>query len=237
MARPSEKLDLGPLAYFSHELRTPLNAILGYTDLMKRQIHGPIQEQYQHFLEGIHINSNHLLAMVNNILDYGKIQAGEMTLHPQSVDLEAVVDTCVTMLEGLAGDKRIKLQVKTEEDLPTLCIDETLTRQIIVNLVTNAIKFSPKQSEIIVNIGSTQGQIFFEVVDKGVGMDEADIIEALKPFGQANNQGKNRSEGTGLGLALVKSITAMHGASFEIESQKGHGTTVRVTFPTSCIED
>lgn len=235
MSKPSEKLDLGPLSYFSHELRTPLNAILGYTDLMVRQIHGPMPEPYQNFLEGIQTSGQHLLSMVNNILDYSKIQSGEMPLHPHSVDLEAVVKTCLTIVKGLASDKRIKLNLETQQDLPTLCIDETLTRQVIVNLITNAIKFSPKDSAITILLKFDQGRLVLEVIDRGIGMAAEDIAEALKPYGQVD-QGQNKCEGTGLGLALVKAIIDMHKAVFEIESVKGQGTTARVIFPESCVE-
>lgn len=233
MSKMPERLDLGPLAYFSHELRTPLNAILGYTDLMIRQTYGPVHKEYENFLKGIQTSGHHLLAMVNNILDYSKIQAGEMPLHPHSVDLGELFKTCLSIVEGLAADKGITLQLEVDENLPTLCIDETLTRQIIVNLTTNAIKFSPKNSQITLKVKADR----FEIIDQGIGMDADDIAEALKPYGQAKSEGKTRHEGTGLGLALVKAVVDMHSATFEIESIKGEGTTVRVTFPESCVED
>ena len=224
------------LANMSHELRTPLNAIIGFSDLMEKQIVGPLSERYRGYASDIQESGQHLLGIINDILDLSKIQVGRGDLHDSMLSVADVVDTCINIVAERAKRGGLRLRPEIPGGLPFLVGDELRIRQMVLNLLSNAIKFTPSGGEITVTAEAVQGgAIELAVRDTGVGMREEDIPRALEPFTQIDSSLTRRYEGTGLGLPLVKKLVELHGGSMGIESEVQRGTTVRLTFPPSRI--
>jgi len=221
------------LAVMSHELRTPLNAIIGFSDLMRTGIYGPISERYRD--NDIHASAGSLLGLINDILDTAKIDSGKMELFEEPLDLEEQVTAALRIVAPRALSSNVHLQADISQSPPILYADRRGMRQILLNLLSNAIKFSPKGS-VTVSIRETGGGALELIVsDTGIGMPPDEIEIALSPFGQVSNVHTRTHDDSGLGLPLVKSIATLHGAEFLIESQPGAGTTVTIVFPKSRI--
>ena len=220
------------LANMSHELRTPLNAILGFSEILTNQMYGPLgDERYVGYSSDILASGQHLLDMINDILDMAKIEAGKMTVDLHPIDLVDPVDAAIRMVRRRAEDKGINLTLVPEDDLPLVDADHRAIRQMILNLVSNAIKFTDDGGDIRVSIDRKDDTVCVAVRDNGVGIP-ADALPRLgQPFEQVSDTRDRNYDGTGLGLALTKSFAEMHGGRLTIASQEGKGTKVSFYLP------
>jgi signal transduction histidine kinase len=220
------------LATVSHELRTPLNAIIGFSELMIRGVQGPIDNpQYREYLEDIHQSGTHLLSIINDILDFSKAEASKLELHESEVDVGQVVIGLTRLLGPRARDAGLVLDDRIPRELPHLWCDERKLKQMLLNLLTNAVKFTPRGGNIEVDASRDETGLTISVRDTGIGIAKSDLVRVLQPFVQADNELSRRHEGTGLGLTLVNSMITMHGGSFHLESEIGIGTTAILNFP------
>ncbi|WP_310620319.1 sensor histidine kinase [Flexibacterium corallicola] len=225
------------LAAVSHELRTPLNAILGFSEVMKDELLGKIGNQrYAEYSNDIHSSGQHLLNLINEILDLSRIEAGRYELHEEAVSLAEISDQCTQMLTMRAAYKSIDLHEEHEASLPKVWADSRAIRQIILNLLTNAIKFTPKRGEVRVSVGSTvTGGQFISIKDNGPGIPEKEMPTVLQAFGQGSQAIKSAEQGTGLGFSIVQALTVMHDGEFHISSTPHCGTTVTISLPAKRI--
>ena len=225
------------LANVSHELRTPLNAIIGFSEVIGNETFGPVGvDKYIEYARDIHESADHLLALVNDILDLSKIEAGRETLVVEDVDARELVDSCLRLIHGRAADARLQLRRRVEESLPRLRVDPLKIKQILINLLSNAVKFTRAGGDVILSASSTpEGGIAFAVSDTGIGIAEKDMSKAIETYGQVEPADGVRVEGTGLGLPLAKALTELHGGEMKIESTAGKGTTVTVLLPPECV--
>jgi len=220
------------LATVSHELRTPLNAIIGFSELMIRGVLGPVgNPQYLEYLEDIHQSGSHLLSIINDILDFSKAEASKLELHESEVDVHQVVIGLTRLMGPRARDAGLELCDRIPSELPQLWCDERKLKQMILNLLTNAVKFTPGGGKIDVEASCDETGLTIVVRDTGIGIAKVDLDRVLQPFVQADNELSRRHEGTGLGLTLVNSMIAMHGGRFHLESEVGSGTTAVLSFP------
>lgn len=221
------------LATMSHELRTPLNAILGFSEVMKSELFGPHQiPQYKEYSNDIHVSGEHLLSLINEVLDLSRIEAGKYQLTEEAVDLVGLVEDCIHMLDIRARKRELKMRANFEDDLPRLWADERAIRQVVLNLMSNAIKFTPQGSEIVVKVGWTaRGGQYVSIRDNGAGIPEDEIPLVMETFGRGSHALKSAEPGTGLGLPIVKGLVELHGGSFVLRSKIREGTEVIATFP------
>ena len=221
------------LAQMSHELRTPLNAILGFSEVMKTEIFGPHSvSAYKDYANDIHSSGVHLLGLINEILDLSRIEAGRYELNEEAVSLVAVVAECNHLLQMRAKSRRLVIHEAFDQDLPRLWADERAIRQICLNLLGNAIKFTPPGGEIWLKVGwTTSGGQYLSVNDTGPGIPEEEIPIVLASFGQGSNSIKSAEQGAGLGLPIAKALVDLHGGTFSLKSKLRIGTEVIVTFP------
>lgn len=220
------------LATVSHELRTPLNAIIGFSELMIRGVLGPIDNpQYCEYLDDIHQSGTHLLSIINDILDFSKAEASKLELHESEVDVGQVVIALTRLLGPRARDAGLVLDDRISPELPHLWCDERKLKQMLLNLLTNAVKFTPRGGNIEVDASCDKTGMTISVRDTGIGIAKSDLVRVLQPFVQADNELSRRHEGTGLGLTLVNSMITMHGGRFRLESEVGSGTTAILNFP------
>ena len=220
------------LANMSHELRTPLNAINGFSEILSSELYGPLGDtRYKEYANDILISGKHLLDMINDILDMAKIEAGKMSVELQTIDPIDPVDAAVRMMRRHAEDSGIKLILDTEENLPDIDGDHRAIRQMMLNLISNAIKFTDEGGRIAVTIRKRENMLRFAVTDTGIGIPEADLSRLGKPFEQVSDTSNRNYEGTGLGLSLTKSFAEMHGGKMSIASQLGRGTMVAIYLP------
>jgi signal transduction histidine kinase len=221
------------LAHMSHELRTPLNAIIGFSDVMRRGTLGEIAPPvYGDYAQIIHESGGHLLALINDVLDISKIEAGKVELRPEILDPRALTESARRLVSGLVQTAGSSLIVEVAEDLDSIFGDARALKQIIINLLSNAVKFTPAGGRIILEAGRhgrNGGRL--TVSDTGIGMSPADIAKALDPFGQINSAVSSRHRGTGLGLSLAKMLTELHGGRLEIDSTPNAGTRVSILLP------
>ena len=227
------------LAHMSHELRTPLNAIIGFSEIIKGQICGPIgNERYRGYATDIHSSGHHLLRLVNDILDLSKLEAGNLELSEGEVDLATLTRDCISLVKGQAGRKAVRIAVDLPRDLPTVYADELRLKQVILNLLSNAIKFSHEGHAVWISVAQTQGgEVRIIVRDSGIGMDPDDIPVALQPFRQVESELSRRYEGTGLGLPLAKTLVELHGGTLALASAPRAGTTVTVLLPRERVRE
>jgi len=225
------------LATMSHELRTPLNAVIGLSETIMQQVFGPIgHDKYAEYAVDIHESGQHLLQLINDILDVSAIEAGKLELHEDNVKAVQVVEASIRLIRPRAESKKVSIRADISEDLPVLYADERRLKQILLNLLSNAVKFSPENNEIFIEVGLAEnGSMVFVISDTGIGMDEKGLAKAMEPFGQIDSTQARKFEGTGLGLPLSRSFTELHGGTLEIGSEKGKGTSVTVTFPKERI--
>ncbi len=221
------------LATMSHELRTPLNAILGFSEIMKNEALGPMQnDTYKDYAADIHSSGDHLLNVINEILDLSRIEAGRQELLESAITLPHVIDEARTMTLMKAKNKGITLETNIEPDLPQIWADERAVRQIALNLLSNAVKFTPTGGTIIINVGWTRtGGQYISIRDNGPGIPEEEIPIVLSSFGQGSIAIKSAEKGSGLGLPIVQALMHMHEGRFVLESKLREGTTVTAIFP------
>ena len=225
------------LARISHEIRTPLNAIIGFSDVMIEERFGPVDnERYREYLRDINRSGIHVLDLINDLLDISKIEAGKMELSFEAVDLNQIVGETVALLQPQANGNRVLIRTSLSRAVPKVVADTRSIRQIVLNLVSNAIKFTDANGQVIVStVYEGNGEVALRVRDTGHGMSEEDISIALKPFRQLNAISEIRGQGTGLGLPLTKALVEANKAYFDIESQPGDGTIVLIQFPTQRV--
>ncbi len=221
------------LAQLSHELRTPLNAIIGFSEAIKEGYLGPLStEKSQEYASDVHAASTHLLDIINDVLDLSRIDAGGIELHEEDVDVAELVEGSTRLVEGRAANNRLELTIDAAPGLPRLRADPRLAKQALLNLLTNAVKFTdPGGSVAITATRRADGGIEIIVSDTGIGIRADDIQRALEPFAQVGDDLQRRAEGTGLGLPLTRSIMELHGGSLELRSEPGRGTDAIVVFP------
>jgi signal transduction histidine kinase len=220
------------LATTSHELRTPLNAIIGFSEILMSQITDRIEPRYGRFLSNIHSSGLYLLGHINNILDLSKIEAGRMEIQPEIVDLYDVVEGICSVMRGVATMRDVVIDVDIPADLPRITADSTQIRQILYNLMSNAVKFSREHSRVTVSARlSGDDAVEICVRDQGVGIDPKDHQLIFQEFRQAHGSKGERPQGTGLGLALVKRFVEMHNGTIRVESAHGQGSTFVVVLP------
>lgn len=221
------------LANISHELRTPLNAVLGFAEAIRGEMFGPVgQPKYVEYADDIHKSGTLLLEIINDILDLSKIEAGKMPLEEEEVVVAEVVEQCARMMHERVANAGLKIKVSTKSGPDQIFADRTRIKQILINLLANAVKFTPRGGAIKLTVKtSREGGAVFSVSDTGTGMTKQEIGIALTPFGQAGSAMTRPHEGTGLGLPLAASFTEMHGGELVIESASGQGTIVSILLP------
>ncbi len=225
------------LASMSHELRTPLNAILGFSDMMMAEMFGKLgHPKYSEYVRDIHSSGSHLLALINDVLDMSKIEAGRFELDESIVNLGSVIDSCLAMIEWRAIKNEVDLGERPHLVLPNIIADERAIRQVLLNLVTNAVKFTPRGGRVQVAGGvDGNGDVLVAVADTGVGIPPEALERLFEPFQRASAQVARQQEGTGLGLAISRRLMEMHGGALEVESAVGEGTVVRIRFPAGRV--
>jgi signal transduction histidine kinase len=224
------------LANMSHELRTPLNAIIGFSELMKDRHLGPISPRYQEYAADIHASGQHLLSVINDVLDLSKVEAGYVDLHDEPLDLGETLQACERLLAERATRAGVAVSVHVATDLPVVQADPLRMRQVVLNLLSNAIKFTPSGGSVrMTGAHAPDGGALIRVVDTGIGMVPEDIPLALQPFQQLDSALNRRFEGTGLGLPLAQQLVERHGGKLRIESAPGAGTRVEIWLPASRV--
>jgi signal transduction histidine kinase len=222
------------LANTSHELRTPLNAIIGFSEVIRNETFGPIgNARYLEYLKDIHDSGNHLLRIINDILDLSKIEAGKATLDKEErVELAPTIEAALRMVQSQAAAEHVAIAVELAAALPAVSGSSRMLQQVFINLLANAVKFTPASGKVTVR-ADRRGEEWIAIIisDTGIGMSDADIGIALTAFGQVDSKMARRYEGTGLGLPLAKAIVELHRGRLEIESRPGRGTTILVILP------
>ncbi len=220
------------LANMSHELRTPLNAIIGFSQLMADEVLGPLGNvKYTGYARDICNSAEHLLGIINDILDVSKLEAGKLELEEEIVDLGQIVRNLLHFVADRAGALDVAIDTEIAPDLPRLRADSRKLKQILLNLVTNALKFSHPSDRVTLRADAANGAITIQVIDRGIGMEEAEVATAVTRFGQVASTWNRKHAGTGLGLPLAIGLVELHGGRLEIKSRKGEGTIVTVTLP------
>ena len=225
------------LARVSHEIRTPLNAIIGFSEVMMEERFGPMgNERYREYLKDIHASGGHLLSLINDLLDLSKIEAGKLELTFANVSLNDLTQQCVAIMQPQANRERVIIRTSLPPTLPQVVADARSVRQIVLNLLSNSIKFTHAGGQVIVSTAlNDNGEVALRVRDTGIGMSEQDLVTALEPFRQIATSVREISAGTGLGLPLTKALAEANRASFTIKSAPKAGTLVEITFPASRV--
>lgn len=224
------------LANMSHELRTPLNAIIGFSEALERELFGPIgSPRYREYAEDIHDSGVHLLSLINDILDLSKIEAGHFKLHEDDADLNHIIGAATRIVRHRAQQSNISIELSLPEPPIALVADERALKQVLINLVSNAVKFSPDGSLVRIESQVRSDCLRISVIDEGAGIAPEDIPRALTPFTQLDGSLSRAHEGTGLGLPLAKHLTELHGGELRIESTLGKGTSVHIDLPLARI--
>jgi two-component system, cell cycle sensor histidine kinase PleC len=219
------------IANMSHELRTPLNAIIGFSDMLSTNtISDPAKvQQYSSYIKQA---AEHLLALINGILDVSKIQAGKLSVDAEPTNLLHLLDSCLLITDAKAKEKNITVESQVQDKLPLLMADPLRLKQIVINLLSNAVKFTPEWGRVRLEASvQIEGFATISVIDTGQGMDASEIETAMSPFGQVEAGFDKRHEGTGLGLPIAHALSKLHGGELRIHSNKGAGTRVSVLIP------
>ena len=214
----------------SHELRTPLNAIIGFSEVLTERMFGELNEKQDEYLRDIHASGQHLLSLINDILDLSKIEAGRMELEPADFDLPQAIGNAVTLVRERAGRRGIALHQAVDERLGQIRGDERKIKQVLLNLLSNAVKFTPEGGRIDVRAVAVDGAAEISVTDTGVGIapeDQEAVFEEFRQVGAADR----KAEGTGLGLALARKFVELHGGTIRVKSEVGSGSTFTFTLP------
>jgi two-component system cell cycle sensor histidine kinase PleC len=221
------------LATMSHELRTPLNAIMGFSEVMNAELMGPIGNPvYKDYAKNIHDSGTHLLNLINEILDLSRIEAGRYELHEEPLTLADVAEDCVRLLKLRAQSKSVEIIEDYDYTLAQVWADQRALRQICLNLLSNALKFTPKGGQVTVTVGpTTDGGQYLSVLDTGPGIPAEEIPKVLQVFGQGSLAHESAEGGTGLGLPIVQNLIELHGGAFELLSELRKGTEAIATLP------
>jgi signal transduction histidine kinase len=231
-AKAADKAKSAFLATMSHELRTPLNAIIGFSEMIQTELLGPIgNAYYKGYATNIFNSGTHLLGIINDILDISKLDSDVVDLRDDLVDLAGTIGECVRLLDPQAVQANVRLSQAIAPDLPMLRADQKRLRQILFNLISNAIKFTPEGGHVRASATRRREGLVIAVADTGIGMTAEQIPKALERFGQIDSTLARKYEGTGLGLPLTKRLVELHGGVLTIDSKPSVGTTVSATFP------
>ncbi len=223
------------LANVGHELRTPLNAIIGFSEIMRDQRLGPLKnDKYRQYAKDIHHSGHLLLSLINDLLDLSKVQAGKLKLQFAEINLRTVVEQCIRLVQPQAQRKKVKLRLNVPPVLPLVKADSRSLEQVVLNLLTNAIKFTKASGEVSVSIATGKdGNLDLRVQDTGIGMSPEELDRAMKPFEQIDSTVARKEKGTGLGLPLAKALAEANRAQFSIRSVPDEGTSVALRFSAS----
>ena len=222
------------LAHMSHELRTPLNAIIGFSEMISLRLAGPIDGRYHSYAADINVSGNHLLAIINDLLDLAKIEAGHDELNVALHELSGLLQSCLRLVQGRADDAGVTLVGEWTAEPLRIHVDDVRAKQVVLNLLSNAIKFTPEGGSVTLSAcADDAGWATISVADTGIGMSAADIEVALQPFRQVDNLYTRKYQGTGLGLPLAKLLTERHGGTLHVASTPKEGTVVTVRLPTA----
>ncbi len=220
------------LANMSHELRTPLNAILGFSDILREQLLGPMQNRkYLEYADDIHNSASYLLELVNDLLDISTIEAGKTKLFLEPVDLSELIDDCYQNFRARAEEKNLAVETDVPEDLPPMVADKRAVKQVLLNLVTNAIKFTPAEGKITIRASVTETDTRITITDTGPGIAPERLPTITNPFTRGERNPMHSEKGWGLGLAIANALIALHKGQLEIESDLGEGTSVTISLP------
>jgi PAS domain S-box-containing protein len=219
------------LANMSHELRTPLNAVIGFSELLEQQIFGALNGKQQTYVGNVLVSGRHLLQLVNDILDISKVEAGRMDLAYERTPIGSIVDVVRGVIAAVAAKKGINLEVEVPSGLPDVYVDPGRIKQVLYNLISNAIKFTPRGGVVRLQVRAAPRHLVLEVSDTGVGIAKEDLPRLFREFEQLPQPGGVRPEGTGLGLALTRRLVELHGGKVEVESELGKGSTFSVLLP------
>jgi PAS domain S-box-containing protein len=219
------------LAMFSHELRSPLNSIIGFSDILAAQLEEIPPDKTQEFMKNINASGRHLQHILNDILDLSKIEAGQMDLHVASYPVSYFEESVSAVVASLAAEKQVELKFSFDNDLDEIVVDQTRFKQILINVISNAVKFSHPGGRVTVSSLRVGNDLHFEVKDEGVGIKMEEIPTLFKPFRQAKSGAARNKGGVGLGLAITRKLVELHGGSIWVESEWGKGTTVSFKIP------
>ncbi len=221
------------LATMSHELRTPLNAVIGFSDILKKQIFGPLgNEKYTDYVNDIHRSGSHLLSIINEILDLAKAESGKLELDEREVDVTEIIDRCIRMCHEQMQSGKISLVGPQNHEHVYVRADERLLFQIVLNLVSNAVKFTPDDGQVHISVAASASEgVVIKIADTGIGIAPADVERVLRPFEQVESSLTRRHSGTGLGLPYAVRLAQLHGGKLTLESAPGKGTTASVWLP------
>jgi len=222
------------VANMSHELRTPLNAVIGFSDVMANELFGELGDRrYVEYASDIHDSGQHLLAVINDILDLSKVEAGQMELAEDVVDIVELTQGVARLVDARVEQTGITFLVDIPDDFPTAVIDGRKIKQVLLNLLSNAVKFTQREGMVTLSASLTSNnEIVLAVADNGIGMTADEVVLALEPFRQVDGSLARRHEGTGLGLPLSRALVELHGGELRITSQRGEGTRVEVVLPS-----
>ena len=226
------------LANMSHEIRTPLNAIIGFSEIMESQLIGPLgSEQYVDYAKDVRESGQHLLEVINDILDLSKIEAGQLEPGEEEVDLRDAIEACVRMVSDQAKEAEVDITLDLNRPVPHIRANARMVRQILLNLLVNAVKFTLPGGLVTLRVTSNEdtGDLLIRVEDTGIGIEEEDQQRILRPFEQVSKAGGRQGSGTGLGLPMSKSLIELHGGSLDLKSQPGIGTVVTLRLPQERI--
>jgi signal transduction histidine kinase len=218
------------LASMSHELRTPLNSIIGFSKVLLNRLDGDLTERQEAYIRSVHSSGTHLLRLINSILDFSRIEAGKMDVHPEDLDLHDLVAECIDTSVPLVRGKPLKIEKDVPLDLPPLRADRTKTKQVLLNLLSNAVKFTAT-GRVLVRVQAEPDCVHVSVADTGIGIREHDLTRLFEPFSRLNNPLSREAGGTGLGLAISKKFIEMHGGKIWAESRENQGSTFHFTLP------
>jgi signal transduction histidine kinase len=223
------------LANMSHELRTPLNAIIGFSDVMLTGMTGPMADKQKEFTRDIRDSGKHLLGLINDILDLSKIEAGRMELDIARFNLKAAMDNALTLVRGRAERHGIQLETDIDPQVGDYDGDERKFKQIMLNLLTNAVKFTPEGGTVTMAANRVDGNYVFSVKDTGIGIAPEDHDKVFEEFRQVGTDYARKAEGTGLGLTLTRKLVELHGGKIRLESELGKGSTFTFNLPISAV--
>jgi signal transduction histidine kinase len=215
----------------SHELRTPLNAIIGFSDVMSAGIFGSLNEKYRDYAKDIHRSGLHLLDLINDVLDMARIEAGQWELHEEGVALGDLVRQVQRLVGGSTGEVRHHFEVRLPTPELVVWADRRSLRQVLINLIGNAVKFTPEGGRIAIGVSVGNGAIEIVVADTGIGISEERIADLCRPFVQVENVLTRRHHGSGMGLFITKALIERHGGVLSIDSRLGEGATVTIDLP------
>ncbi|MDD9901110.1 MAG: PAS domain-containing sensor histidine kinase [Alphaproteobacteria bacterium] len=221
------------LANMSHELRTPLNAIIGFSEIIRDEVMGPIgTDSYKDYAKDIHESGNHLLKVISDILEVSKIETGNRELNQSQFTIARALKSCMTIMSSRIEQSKVEVDLDLGDDLPEIYAEELGFKQIMLNVIGNAIKFTDEGGKVRIHAEiQDSGEMVIDVVDTGIGMTEAEIRKATQPFGKVDNNFSTMKEGTGLGLTIIDSLVRLHEGRFDLISKQGEGTTARITLP------